>query len=322
MGKQNQYHGRYQITYCTDHISSETDPPLEIPSREADESTREVPPPDAPERDPDDPGPDGDDTSIQKFCEERGTPSGVERAAATDPSAFRVSCSDLVSGPSGGDDCTILEWARPEDFQGALEPSGNNCGPFEQPDADGNCGPANAIEKMRGLTAEIASLNLPGLVLCPPIVCNPNPVEADNMRHAISSTDVGPLQCPPLIATSETEISSDGEVINLTLCNTGPGSKYKTVSSLKVGDVVEILGVGAAEGWLVVDNPIYAGEACWVPEEDIDVSPQLDLGSLTVFGVPNLPGNGNSQDNSCTLTASICANQGYNNFDSTNCKCY
>jgi hypothetical protein len=123
-----------------------------------------------------DPGPEGDDSNIAAFCARRGnTTSGVERAAATDPSAFRLGCGDLVGAPSPGDDCTIIEWAAPEDFDGAIHPPGDDdgCGEFNERGAGGDCEPSNAIEFMRGRTALLASANLQGLVICPPIVCNP-----------------------------------------------------------------------------------------------------------------------------------------------------
>ena len=118
-------------------------------------------------------GPEGD---LEAWCEATVPyESGVEQAATRDPSAFRLSCDDLVVSNTGGSDCTIIEWARPGDFTGVLDPPSTNsgCGPFEQPGEDGSCGPVSGVQRLLGQTAEVVSANLGEIVLCDPIVCNP-----------------------------------------------------------------------------------------------------------------------------------------------------
>ncbi len=73
------------------------------------------------------------------------------------------------------------------------------------------------------------------------------------------------------------------------LCLEGPGSPYLTVSAIDVGTIVELLGIGNVEGWLVVDNPVYSGVACWLPEDVLDLDPGLDLSTLPVIKAPLLP---------------------------------
>lgn len=282
------------------------------------------PPPDPPEGDTGNPGPDpfDDDTWLADLCAHRGTPSGVEQAAETDPTTFHVSCGDLVGGSAPGEDCTVFDWARAEDFQGALEPGDDDgCGEFEQRGPGGDCEPTDAAEMLRGRTSMILSANLQGVVICPPILCNPELFDqadlADREDIVPTSGALPSLDCSP--PTLISEVSSEGVVTNLTLCNRGPGPGYKTVSSLKVGVTVEILGTGAEEGWLVVDNPIYPGEACWARMEDIQVPPELNLESLREFGVPSLPDK-DQGDGVCKLTQGECANQGLN-LNSAKCKC-
>ena len=100
--------------------------------------------------------------------------SGVERAAATDPSAIQLDCDDLVGGSSTSTDCSIIEWGRPDDFRSVLErdSAGTGCGPFEQPGEDGTCGPASGIEKLRGMTAWVASADLEEIQIFSPLVCD------------------------------------------------------------------------------------------------------------------------------------------------------
>ena len=216
-----------------------------------------------------DPGPDSDDTSLADFCARRGdTTSGVEQAATTDRSAFRLGCGDLVGAPSRGGDCTIIGWAAPEDFDGALHPPARTtvAGMNERGTA-GDCELSNALEIMRGRTALLLSANLKGVVLCPPIVCNPA-----LLRNAGSpSTDLDPAE----FATVTPAPGNDGEISELTLCNFGPGSEYKTVSSLKAGQIVKIVGVGEIKGLADHRKPgLFRG--CLLVEED-KVIPKPDF---------------------------------------------
>jgi len=73
-----------------------------------------------------------------------------------------------------------------------------------------------------------------------------------------------------------------------TLCWKGPGPEYETVSSLKAGTVVDILGRDASEKWWIINNPRYEGVRCWTPEGDIDVDPSYEFPDK-VFKIPVLP---------------------------------
>lgn len=121
-----------------------------------------------------DPGPEGDDTAVAEFCQRRANhQSGAEQAAGQDPSSMSVSCDDLVGAPSSGN-CTILEWARPEDFRDVLHPpTSNGCDTFQSPDDNRHCEPSNIQERLRGLTAQLWSLDAPEISICPAIVCDP-----------------------------------------------------------------------------------------------------------------------------------------------------
>ena len=118
-------------------------------------------------------GPFGPDTDLAAWCEAQVPyESGAEQAADRDPAAFRLSCDDLVGGGTGSD-CTIIEWASPADFNGVLEvpSSSTGCGPFEEPGPDGTCGTSSAIQRLKGMTAEILSGNFGDVVICNPLVC-------------------------------------------------------------------------------------------------------------------------------------------------------
>lgn len=125
-----------------------------------------------------DPGiPPGEDldTDMEAWCEAtQPRESGFERAAAFDPTSFGLGCDDIAYTGNGGD-CRIFEWAGPADFEGALAEGASNCGAFEQPGPDGTCGPASGIERLRGLTAWLGSIQLEEVEICNPLVCNPSP---------------------------------------------------------------------------------------------------------------------------------------------------
>lgn len=74
-----------------------------------------------------------------------------------------------------------------------------------------------------------------------------------------------------------------------TLCWKGPGPAYDVVTSIQNGTEVELLGIGATENWLVINNPRYPGVDCWVDQDDLDLDPGLDLSSFNIFPIPLLP---------------------------------
>ena len=73
-----------------------------------------------------------------------------------------------------------------------------------------------------------------------------------------------------------------------TLCWGGPGALYSVVSSATQGTQVELLGIGADEGWFIIVNPRF-GIPCWIAAADLDVDPQLDVGALQEFPIPPVP---------------------------------
>jgi len=106
-------------------------------------------------------------------------------------------------------------------------------------------------------------------------------------------TATSPPEIPPSDETStptptSTSEPQDSTVITDYLCRVGPGAPYEVVSTVKAETVIEILGIGEMHGWLVINNPLY-NVPCWMPADHVDVSPQIDPGSLQVFPVPPLP---------------------------------
>ena len=100
-----------------------------------------------------------------------------------------------------------------------------------------------------------------------------------------------PPSCIPEIGTSvpictafEVKFpKSEVTVKETTRCGKGPGSSYETVSSLKAFTIVEVLGVGEVNGYLVINNPRYQ-IPCWVAETDLYID-KLDKTILPVIPV-------------------------------------
>lgn len=100
-----------------------------------------------------------------------------------------------------------------------------------------------------------------------------------------SPPEVGdPTETSTPTLTPATE-PQDSTVISDYLCRVGPGAPYEVVSTVKAGTVVEILGVGAQQGWIVISNPLY-NAPCWIPADRVEIDPQIDLGSMQIFPIP------------------------------------
>lgn len=116
----------------------------------------------------------------------------------------------------------------------------------------------------------------------------PQGLACDLGAFEFEDTPALPLQ---ITSPTPTSISTSLEppVVNGdTLCWLGPGPKYEAASALEAGEVVELLGRGELQGWMVIQNPRY-NVPCWVDEDELDLDPRLDLDSLQVFSVPPLP---------------------------------
>lgn len=98
-----------------------------------------------------------------------------------------------------------------------------------------------------------------------------------------------PNSAPAVTSTpSPSATPEKPQVINDTLCSVGPGEKYEVVSALKRGEVVEIIGRGSIDGWLIIRNPRY-NDPCWVSSKDLKVDASFDLNSLKIFNPPPDP---------------------------------
>ena len=255
------------------YSSNKTDPPYDNPHPEDAESSSTteviVPRVSAPESggSQGDPGPEGDDSSLADFCARRGAVrSGAEDAASRDPSSIGVSCDDLVGAPSAGD-CTIIEWARPEDFTGAIDRSGgDSCGDLYTDDGTGHCEPTSIIEKLRGRTAEILSMQLGDVAICGGLVCRPPDVSIENQQPV--------------------SLSYQGTATDTVLCYQGPGDGYPVISSVNEDVEVEILGVGIEKGWYVIDSPVFPGFPCWISENSLLPDENVEPETLPVISIP------------------------------------
>lgn len=121
------------------------------------------------------PGPEGDDSVIAEFCRRRANhQSGIEQALADDPTSMGVSCGDVVDAPSNPN-CMFIEWATELDFMSVFDMAGDdgNC----DPNGERGCEPAGVheqISRIRGMTAELWSLDLPSINICPAVICDPS----------------------------------------------------------------------------------------------------------------------------------------------------
>jgi len=93
-----------------------------------------------------------------------------------------------------------------------------------------------------------------------------------------------PTLTPMTIATPQNPV-----VLHLALCWSGPGKIYTTVSSVKAGTRVVLIGVGSISGWYIIKNPIYH-DLCWIEKKNIQVEPGFDISSLRIYNPPPTPG--------------------------------
>lgn len=64
-------------------------------------------------------------------------------------------------------------------------------------------------------------------------------------------------------------------VTSLAACWFGPGPAYRMESSIKEGEVVELLAVGTVPGWYIIRNP-YFQQPCWIQAENLSLDPAFD----------------------------------------------
>jgi len=124
-------------------------------------------------------------------------------------------------------------------------------------------------------------------------LCDVGAFEFDPLAFAetisLEGSEVPDLTTVTPAAIDDGDEPDQSTVLVDTLCWQGPGSLYYLVSSVQANTQVELLGLGAQEGWLVIDSPVYPGVDCWIEEEDVDIDPDLDLSALITFPVPLPP---------------------------------
>ncbi len=175
------------------------------------------------------PGPEGDDANVAEFCQRRANyRSGLEQAAGEDPTSMSVSCNDLVGDPDMPDDpnCTIVQYAGPEDFMGVLDPpsSDGGCDPNDNPDQ--MCEPesiGDRIRRVRGRTAELWSLDVPDSKLCPPSVCDPA-LAAENRTYTAGEVEFACEVITDEVITEPPTLEPSAE-------NCPPGTYYAPVTN-------------------------------------------------------------------------------------------
>jgi hypothetical protein len=70
-------------------------------------------------------------------------------------------------------------------------------------------------------------------------------------------------------------------------CYTGPGPQYNTLSTLKAGTHLPIVGYSFGGGWFVVSHPTLQGSNCWIDEDFVETT--VSVGDLRLIAVPPKP---------------------------------
>jgi hypothetical protein len=70
-------------------------------------------------------------------------------------------------------------------------------------------------------------------------------------------------------------------------CYTGPGPAYNTLSTLRAGTQLQIVGYGFGGGWLVAFYPNLQGQHCWIDEDFVTTN--VPVGDLRLISVPPKP---------------------------------
>lgn len=71
-------------------------------------------------------------------------------------------------------------------------------------------------------------------------------------------------------------------VIEFTGCWTGPGPTYTLISNISEKKALNVLGIGADPGWLIVRNP-YFHNPCWVEIAHLRIDPNMDFTAFPVM---------------------------------------
>jgi hypothetical protein len=60
-------------------------------------------------------------------------------------------------------------------------------------------------------------------------------------------------------------------------CRYGPGKEWETVSSLLPGTIAEIKGRTVDTAWWLIQDPLHAGDFCWVAYDVVDTAGNLNV---------------------------------------------
>jgi len=119
----------------------------------------------------------------------------------------------------------------------------------------------------------------------------PTPTFADSMATSIAlgviaarsqtaealppSPTATATQTPTPLPTFTGTPTQQPVVTRLAACWFGPGPAYRMESSIKEGEVVELLAVGTVPGWYIIRNP-YFQQPCWIQAENLSLDPAFD----------------------------------------------
>jgi hypothetical protein len=157
------------------------------------------------------------------------------------------------------------------------------------------------MERLRGKIGDLASLNLPDIILCPPILCNPAFAESVQISESgveqptvVTETPVegaggeqgeDPTETPTQFALSELTVMLNANA----RCRKGPDTRYEDHAFFSEGDEGLVTGRNTDGSWLVINAPNNLG-TCWIGRGvlDIDVSDEA-LMTLSEVIPPPLP---------------------------------
>ncbi len=113
-------------------------------------------------------------------------------------------------------------------------------------------------------------------------------------RPAAAACDVGAYEAGSTPASTEEFVIPTGTPVALLLtverdfpCYTGPGPAYSTLSTLKAGTQLQVVGYGFGGGWLVAYHPTLTDQHCWIDEDFVTVNVPLD--QLRLISIPPKP---------------------------------
>jgi hypothetical protein len=102
--------------------------------------------------------------------------------------------------------------------------------------------------------------------------------------------DVGAYEAGAVATLLEVTPTPETDTLIITKdfpCYTGSGPQYNTLSTLKAGTQMNVVGYSFAGGWYVAAHPTLQGKNCWIDEDFVESS--VPVGELRLIAAPPKP---------------------------------